>query len=45
VTPQSASIGLAIVSAVAAAHQGTLRFGRGPSGDFEAALVLPAGSG
>lgn len=41
VTPQSASIGLAIVSAVAAAHQGTLRFGRGPSGDFEAALVLP----
>lgn len=42
VTPQSASIGLSIVAAVAAAHKGELRFGRGPAGTFEAALVLPA---
>ncbi len=41
VTGQSAGIGLAIVSAVAAAHRGSLRFGRTPGG-FEAALVLPA---
>ena len=42
VTPQSASIGLSIVAAVAAAHRGALRFGRSPSGEFEAALALPA---
>lgn len=42
VTQQSASIGLSIVSAVAAAHRGALRFGRRPSGEFEAALTLPA---
>lgn len=42
VTPQSAGIGLSIVSAVARAHLGTLRFGRAPSGEFEAALSLPA---
>ena len=42
VTPQSASIGLSIVAAVATAHRGALRFGRGPSGEFEAALALPA---
>lgn len=42
ITAKSAGIGLAIVSAVAAAHQGTLRFGRGPDGRFEAALVVPA---
>ncbi|HRO12799.1 MAG TPA: sensor histidine kinase N-terminal domain-containing protein [Amaricoccus sp.] len=43
VTPQSASIGLSIVAAVAAAHHGELRFARTPSGAFEAALLLPAG--
>jgi two-component system sensor histidine kinase TctE len=42
VTPQSASIGLSIVAAVAGAHRGQLRFGRTASGAFEAALVLPA---
>jgi two-component system sensor histidine kinase TctE len=42
VTPHSAGIGLAIVVAVAAAHRGELRFGRHASGDFEAALILPA---
>ena len=42
VTPQSASIGLSIVAAVAAAHRGALRFGRAPSGAFEAALAIPA---
>lgn len=45
VTPRSAGIGLAIVAAVASAHGGELRFGRNAAGDFEAALVLPAGSG
>jgi two-component system sensor histidine kinase TctE len=45
VTPQSAGIGLAIVAAVAAAHHGELRFGRALSGEFEAALVLPAEEG
>ncbi len=45
VTPQSAGIGLSIVSAVAAAHRGALRFGRSPSGEFEAGLVLPSGTG
>ena len=42
VTPKSASIGLSIVAAVSAAHGGALRFGRRPSGEFEAALALPA---
>lgn len=42
VTGESAGIGLAIVSAVAAAHRGSLRFGRTPGGTFEGALVLPA---
>jgi two-component system, OmpR family, sensor histidine kinase TctE len=42
VTQQSTSIGLSIVAAVAAAHRGVLRFGRSPSGEFEAALALPA---
>jgi two-component system, OmpR family, sensor histidine kinase TctE len=42
VTQQSASIGLSIVAAVAAAHRGALAFGRSPSGEFEAALALPA---
>ncbi len=42
VTPQSAGIGLSIVAAVAAAHHGALRFGRCPTGAFEAALTLPA---
>ncbi|MFT3973188.1 MAG: sensor histidine kinase N-terminal domain-containing protein [Amaricoccus sp.] len=41
VTPQSAGIGLSIVAAVAAAHGGTLRFGQGPSGAFEASIALP----
>lgn len=41
VTQQSAGIGLSIVAAVAAAHHGALRFGRGPSGAFEASLTLP----
>ncbi len=41
VSSDSAGIGLAIVSAVALAHGGRLRLGRGPSGDFEIALVLP----
>jgi two-component system sensor histidine kinase TctE len=45
VTPQSASIGLSIVAAVATAHDGDLRFSRTGSGAFEAALVLPAGGG
>ena len=42
VTPTSAGIGLAIVSSVAAAHGGTLRFGRAPCGAFEAAIAFPA---
>lgn len=41
VTAQSAGIGLAIVSAVAAAHHGEIRHGRRPSGEFEVALALP----
>ena len=46
VTQTSAGIGLAIVHAVAAAHQGGLRFATGPLGDgFEAAIVLPAPRG
>jgi two-component system sensor histidine kinase TctE len=45
VTPQSASIGLSIVAAVATAHHGDLRFGRTVSGAFEAALVLPPTGG
>ena len=45
VTQQSASIGLSIVAAVAAAHRGELRFGRALSGEFEAALVLPPAGG
>jgi two-component system, OmpR family, sensor histidine kinase TctE len=43
VSPTSAGLGLAIVQAVALAHRGELRFGRGPTGHFEAVLVLPAG--
>jgi two-component system sensor histidine kinase TctE len=42
VTQQSASIGLSIVSTVARAHGGSLRFGRADSGAFEAAIVLSA---
>lgn len=42
VTGASAGIGLAIVRAVAAAHQGGLRFGPAPGDGFEAAMVLPA---
>ena len=42
VTPASAGIGLSIVAAVAAAHEGALTFGRAPSGEFEAALAFPA---
>jgi two-component system sensor histidine kinase TctE len=45
VTPQSAGIGLAIVTAVAKAHRGSLRLGRNPAGFFEAALVLPGAPG
>lgn len=41
VTRESAGIGLAIVSAVALAHDGGLRLGRDSTGDFEIALVLP----
>ncbi|MFO1143199.1 MAG: sensor histidine kinase N-terminal domain-containing protein [Amaricoccus sp.] len=41
VTPQSASIGLSIVAAVAAAHRGTLHFRRSPEGAFEAVLAVP----
>ena len=40
VTARSAGIGLAIVAAVADAHQGALRIGRHPSGEFEIALAL-----
>lgn len=42
VTSSSAGIGLSIVSAVVVAHGGTLRFGRAPSGAFEAAIAIPA---
>jgi signal transduction histidine kinase len=42
VTSTSAGIGFAIVAAGAAAHGGTLRFERAPSGAFEAAIVFPA---
>ncbi len=41
VSPQSASLGLAIVTAVARAHDGTVRFGRTASGEFEVALLFP----
>ncbi|HEU0221906.1 MAG TPA: ATP-binding protein, partial [Paracoccaceae bacterium] len=40
VSPTSAGLGLAIVTAVAKAHEGALRFGRTEAGEFEAALVL-----
>ncbi len=40
VTARGAGIGLAIVAAVADAHQGTIRLGRHGAGDFEIALVL-----
>ena len=36
VSPTSAGLGLAIVEAVAKAHQGQLRFGRTPAGGFQA---------
>ncbi len=42
ITAQSAGIGLAIVSAVAVAHRGLLRFEDLPGGGFEAVLALPA---
>lgn len=42
VTSRSAGIGLAIVSAVAVAHRGALRFEDLPGGGFEAVLALPA---
>lgn len=42
ITAQSAGIGLAIVSAVAVAHEGTLRFEDLPGGGFQAVLALPA---
>lgn len=45
VSPDSAGLGLVIVEAVARAHGGRLRFRIAPNGCFEAALVLPTGSG
>ena len=41
VSPTSAGLGLAIVDAVAKAHQGELRFGRTPAGGFQAAILVP----
>jgi len=41
VSPESAGLGLAIVSAVANAHGGTLRFARPDAGGFEAVIGLP----
>lgn len=41
ITSQSAGIGLAIVSAVAVAHGGNLRFEDLPGGGFETVLALP----
>lgn len=41
VSSTSAGLGLAIVLAVARAHDGELRFRRPPGGGFEAALLLP----
>ena len=38
---QSAGLGLAIVEAVAKAHQGELRFARTPAGGFQAAVLVP----
>ncbi|MFO1105815.1 MAG: sensor histidine kinase N-terminal domain-containing protein [Amaricoccus sp.] len=44
VTPTSAGLGLAIANAVARAHHGRLRFSKTAEGEFEAAIVLPAGT-
>lgn len=41
VSQRSASLGLAIVTAVARAHDGRVRFGRTPGGDFEVVLLFP----